>query len=100
MTERSDLERFKAALRQHLPELAARFHVQSLGIFGSYVRHEEHAGSDLDVLVSFDKVPSLLRFIQLENYLTDLLGVKVDLVMEDALRPHIGERIHGEVVGV
>jgi len=87
-------------LRRHLPELAARFHVHSLGVFGSYVRHEEGPDSDLDILVTFDEIPSLLTFIALENQLSDLLGVKVDLVMEDALKPHIGERILSEVVAV
>ena len=44
--------------------------------------------------------PSLLKFIALENYLTDLLGVKVDLVMQDALKPHIGQHILREVIDV
>ena len=94
------LTRHLAKLRKFFPELATRFHVHSLGVFGSYVRHEESPESDLDILVSFDEVPGLLTFLALENHLTDLLGVKVDLVMEDALKPHIGERILSEVVPV
>ena len=80
-------------LRQQIPDLSERYQVKTLGVFGSYVRKEQHADSDLDLLVTFHEPPSLLKFIELENYLSDLLGVKVDLVMQSALKPKIGERI-------
>lgn len=95
-----DLYHHLTKLRSSLPDLAARFRVHALGVFGSYVRHEEDPDSDLDILVTFDEVPSLLTFLALENYLTDLLGVRVDLVMEDALKPQIGRRILAEVIPV
>ena len=97
---KNDLSYYLSKLRESLPELAARFRVHALGVFGSYVRHEEAPDSDLDVLVTFDEVPGLLTFLALENYLSDLLGVRVDLVMEDALKPQIGRRIRSEVVPV
>ena len=100
MLVKSDLYHHLAKLRESLPDLAARFRVHALGVFGSYVRHEADPDSDLDILVTFDEVPSLLTFLALENYLTDLLGVRVDLVMEDALKPQIGRRILSEVVPV
>ena len=87
-------------LQKELPTLMARYHVASLGMFGSYVRDEQHDNSDVDLLVTFSKTPGLLLFIELENHLTDLLGVKVDLVMRDALKPHIGQRILSEVVAL
>jgi predicted nucleotidyltransferase len=95
-----DLDHHLIQLRRHLPELVERFHVRSLGVFGSYVHQEQRPGSDLDLLVTFNQPPGLLAFLALENHLTDLLGVHVDLVMEDALKPHIGERILAEVVPV
>jgi uncharacterized protein len=95
-----DLNRITSTLRQHLPALAEKYRVKSLGVFGSYVRRQQRSDSDLDLLVDFDEPPGLLKFIELENYLTDLLGVKVDLVMQDALKPMIGERILSEVVQV
>jgi len=52
----------------------------------------------VDILVDFDETPSLLRFVHLENYLTDLLGMKVDLVMKKALKKHIGKNILKEVI--
>jgi predicted nucleotidyltransferase len=94
------IERFRDRLREELPSLAARYHVASLGLFGSYLRGTERPDSDLDVLVTFSVTPSLLRLIELENYLGDLLGVKVDLVLREALKPRIGERILREVMPV
>lgn len=93
-----DIARLRLTIRQHLPELKQRYHVASLGIFGSYVRGEQRPGSDLDLLVGFDNPHlSLLKLIEMENYLTDLLGVKVDLVEKSGLKPRIGERILREV---
>lgn len=100
MSRHIDINRCLEILRSHLPYLEKRFRVRSLGVFGSYVRHEERAGSDLDLLVTFTEPPSLLGFMALENHLSDLLGIKVDLVMEEALKPRIGERILSEVVAV
>ena len=83
-----------------MPELEQRYKVKTLGIFGSYIRGEQHKGSDLDLLVEFYDPPSLLKFIEMENYLSDLLGVKADLVMKDALKPAIGKRVLNEVVAI
>jgi hypothetical protein len=98
MQTQTDVTQLAGVLRQHLPLLAERYRVKSLGIFGSYVRGEQRPGSDLDVLVTFYDLPSLLEFIELENYLTDTLGVKVDLVMPDTLKPRIAQRVLNEVV--
>ena len=87
-------------LRQVLPDLEKRYKVKSLGIFGSYVRGEQHPRSDLDLLIEFYDAPSLLKFIELEYLLSDLLGMKVDLVMKDALKPAIGKRILREVITI
>jgi hypothetical protein len=96
----SDIEQYRTILRRELPSLSARFGVASLGLFGSFVRRENRPDSDLDILVSFTVPPGLLKYIELENNLTDLLGVKVDLVMQDALKPAIGRRVLAEVVPV
>ena len=84
-----------------LPDLRARYGVRSLGIFGSYVRGEQGAGSDLDLLVEFDDRPlSLFDFVRLENEVSDALNLKVDLVEKRALKPYIGQHILAEVVAV
>jgi hypothetical protein len=82
-----------AQLKDILPLLRAKYHVRSMEVFGSFVRGDEREDSDLDLLVTFDEVPTLFRFVEIENYLSDELGVKVDLVMKDSLKPAIGKRI-------
>jgi len=80
-----DLDGVTGMLRHQLPSLAEKYQVRSLGVFGSYVRRRQSPQSDLDLLVVFDDPPGLLKIIELENYLSDLLGIKVDLVMKDSL---------------
>jgi len=94
------LEGIKSRLARELPRLARRYEVEKLGIFGSWVRSEEKEGSDLDLLVSFRRPIDLFSFVELEQELSDLLGIEVDLVMESALKPRIGRRILSEVVAV
>lgn len=100
MLRKNHLPALIRTLRQQLPLLGEQYRVASLEVFGSYVRKEQRADSDLDILVTFSEPPSLLKFIKLENHLSDLLGVKVDLVMKDALKPAIGEFILREAVSV
>ena len=94
------LEQLRRQLHAQLPTLTRDYRVKALGLFGAYVRHEQTPQSDLDVLVEFDEPPSLFEFIRLESQLSELLGVKVDLVMKDALKPVIGQRILREVQAV
>ena len=58
----------------------------SIGIFGSFARGESTEDSDIDILVKFKVAPSLLTLIKLENELSDLLGIKVDLITTGAIR--------------
>lgn len=94
------LENIRTRLREVLPRLIARYEVARLGIFGSYVRGEQRPDSDIDLLVDFREPIDLFAFVELEHELSDLLGVKVDLVMDSALKPNIGRRIRSEVVAV
>jgi len=94
------LDEIKKILKQSMPEITDRYNVKSLGVFGSYVRGEAKKSSDLDVLVEFDRAPSLLEFIRMEDDLSDRVGIKVDLVMKKALKPHFGQRILAEVIPV
>lgn len=97
MAQKTDLEACRKKLREMLPELEEEYNVTYMGIFGSYVRGEQESGSDLDILVEFSRPPTIFKFVHLENYLSDSLGVKVDLVMKDALKPNIGKDILDEV---
>lgn len=87
-------------LRRMLPDLEKRYHVRELALFGSYVHGDETESSDLDVMVEFDQVPSLLTFIALEHELSDALGLKVDLVLRRAIKPRILQRVAREAVPV
>lgn len=94
------LDALLSRLRAELPLVRERYAVDRLAVFGSYARNEQRAGSDLDVLVTFHEVPGLLRYIELEQYLSDRLGVPVDLVMESALKPLIREHIQRDILPV
>lgn len=93
MSPLPSLERLRSQLRSLLPRLRQEYAVETLEIFGSYLRAEATPESDLDLLVTFSRPPSLFEYVALENYLSETLGVPVDLVMKDALKPHIGRQI-------
>lgn len=95
-----EFEEIKEILSKIKPIAQEKYKVKELGIFGSYVRGEQNAASDVDILIDFEQSPSLLRFIELENYLSDAIGIKVDLVMKRVLKPRIGENILAEVIYV
>lgn len=92
------IDEIRKILEEQKPALKNKFKVKEIGVFGSFVRNQVTKNSDLDVLVEFEDGITLLSFIEMENYLTDLLGIKVDLVMKNALKPRIGEHILKEVV--
>jgi uncharacterized protein len=90
---RKPITQILSILRETLPYVQNLYRIDSMEVFGSYVRSEENDESDLDILVSFTSTPSLIKFIELENYLTDKLGIKVDLVMKDALKRNLRQKI-------
>jgi len=96
------LEEIKRKIKELEPLLKERFKVKGIGLFGSYIRGEQKRKSDLDILVEFEESAdlSLLDFIGLENYLSEALGMKVDLVEKSTLKPRIGKHILEEVVGI
>ncbi len=85
-------------LRKHKYEIKEKYNVKNLGIFGSFVRGEEENANDVDILVEFDKPIGFFKFLELEEYLENLLGLKVDLVSKKALKPTIGKYILKEVL--
>lgn len=96
----SQIEDIILKIREKKPFIAEKYHIETLQVFGSYVRGEQRKKSDLDVLVEFDRTIDLFSFIELENYLSDILGIKVDLVMKDTLKSRIKERILQEAIPV
>ncbi|MEK7718005.1 MAG: nucleotidyltransferase family protein [Bacteroidota bacterium] len=62
------------------------YHPEYVGLFGSFVRGNGSAESDIDILVRFKESYSLLQLVRIENELSDKLGIKVDLVTEGSLK--------------
>jgi predicted nucleotidyltransferase len=84
-------------LRSHKATLRQTYGLSRIGVFGSFVRGEQHPGSDVDLLVELERPMGLFRFQQLERDLAQLLEAQVDLVTPGALKPNIGRRVLGEV---
>jgi len=87
-------------LREELPYLREEFNVSRIALFGSYAREEQRESSNVDILVEFERPVGFIKFIKLENYLSKKLGVKVELVTPDALKPLIKPSIIREAVYV
>jgi predicted nucleotidyltransferase len=96
------LKEITSTLEALKPTLSERYGVETIGVFGSYIRGEETKKSDIDILVTFkkDAHPGLFEFLDLEEFLAKRLGTKVDLVSKTALKPYIGKRILEEVIMV
>ncbi|AXE17291.1 nucleotidyltransferase [Runella rosea] len=87
-----------AILQQKIVDYLKPYKPTRVGIFGSYARNQQRQDSDLDILVNFEKTVNLLDFVGIEMDLTDILGIKVDLVSEKsilpAMRPYIEKDLH------
>jgi len=93
-----NIAEIKRKLEKLKPVLKEKFGVKRIGIFGSYLRGEQKRGSDLDILVEFYEPIGFFKFIELEDFLSQKLRVKVDLVLKKALKPFIKEIILKETI--
>ena len=89
----------KKLLEQLKPELVKKYHVQSLGLFGSIVRGDFNDSSDIDILVDFEK-PIGIEFIDLADYIELRLQKKVDLVSRNGVKPKYLKSIESEIIYV
>lgn len=91
-------------IKMRLSALKEKIHtnygVSSIELFGSYVRGEQREDSDVDVLVEFDKEVSLLDVVGLELFLSDSIGVKVDVVLRRSVRKELKDIIFAEAIPV
>ncbi|WP_324736174.1 nucleotidyltransferase family protein [Thermococcus sp. SY098] len=95
-----ELEGILKVLEELKPELKSRYKVKSLAVFGSYVRGEQRETSDVDVLVEFSEDADLFDLIALEEFLTERLGIKVDVVPKNALRKELRQSVFREAIEV
>lgn len=72
-----------------------------VGIFGSYARGEQNQESDLDILVQFKETISLLKLVQIEQALSDALGMPIDLVTENSIKnPRLKKYIEQDLITI
>ncbi len=93
------LAEIKKVLEQLKPELAQRFHVQTIGLFGSVVRDDFSPSSDIDIIVDFDQ-PIGIEFIDLADYMEQRLQKKVDLVSRNGVKDKYFKAIEREIIYV
>ena len=93
------LSEIKQVLQQLKPELSRRFHVQTLGLFGSVVRDDFSPSSDIDIIVDFNR-PVGIEFIDLAQYIEQQLQKKVDLVSRKGVKDKYFKAIEQEIVYV
>jgi len=99
--KRVNAEEVLKCLEDLMPLLQQRYGVVRIGLFGSTVRGERAEDSDVDLLVKIeDPQFSLIDFVSLKHFLEESLGCRVDLVMEEALKPTLRESILNEVIYV
>jgi predicted nucleotidyltransferase len=91
------VDEYRRLLTAAMPRLRETYGVASVGIFGSRLRGDHRPDSDLDLLISFERVPGMLAFLDMERELSERLGVQVDLVMGDALDQRVAARVQAEV---
>ncbi len=93
----NNIKDIEIIIQKHKKELEEKFGLRKIGIFGSYVRGDQVQDSDIDILVEIERPMGFIKFIKLENRLSQILDSKVDIVTKKALKPHIGRRILQEV---
>lgn len=92
------LENIQQFLTSYKSFLAEKFKVSELGIFGSYVKGEQTENSDLDIWVEFSEVPTLFDLVEIQDLLSETIGISVDLIEKDSLLPGIREKVLSETV--
>ncbi|OGJ88908.1 MAG: hypothetical protein A2268_11975 [Candidatus Raymondbacteria bacterium RifOxyA12_full_50_37] len=90
----------KKALFKRISTRLKNMGANKVGIFGSYARGEDNKKSDIDVLVHFKNRKSLLQMVEIEQALSEELGIKVDLLTEQAISPYLIDRIKKETIPV
>ena len=97
---RSTRQDILSSLKKLKREVTREYSVKKIGLFGSVSRSVETEQSDVDLLVEFSKPVGFVTFMRLENFLSERLGERVDLVTSDSLKPVIREDVLAEVIYV
>jgi predicted nucleotidyltransferase len=95
-----DKEKIIEIINEHRKELEEKYKIKAIALFGSYVRNEQTEKSDIDLLVEYNSLISLLHLAATQIYLSDILGVKVDIVPKEDIREELKEIILNEAVAI
>ena len=95
----ADLKTIKQILLQLKPELVDKYHVSSIGLFGSVVRDDFTSSSDIDIIVDFSE-PIGIEFIDLANYIEEKLKTPIDLVSKKGVKQKYYKAIESEIIYV
>ena len=95
----TDLNIIKQILTQLKPELTAKYHVSSIGLFGSVVRDDFSPSSDVDIIVDFSK-PIGIEFVDLADFIEKKLNKNVDLVSKNGVKQKYYRSIESEIIYV
>ena len=93
-----DRDDIATILREQM--ILSRFGIKSLFLFGSVARNEATQESDLDFIVDFDGTITFDRYMDLKIFLEDLFGKRIDLAIEDTLKPQIRQKILEDAIDV
>jgi predicted nucleotidyltransferase len=94
------IKEIKSVLAEKKTDFRKEYKVKEISIFGSYVKDEQKETSDIDILVTFDRPVSLLHIVSFENHLSDILGIKADVILEKNIRSELRDSILTEAVPV
>jgi uncharacterized protein len=91
----NELRQVLSLQKQSLCEI---YQITEIGIFGSYARGEETEASDIDILVDYETAPTFIMLVELRDYLSQLFGLKVDIVTKNGLKPRIRDRVLSDAI--
>jgi len=94
------LEEIKCILQEHQELVHQRFRVTEMRVFGSYARGEQTEDSDVDILIGYERAPTLWMLVELRDYLSEVLEMPVDVVTDGGLKPRIQERVWAEAIEI
>jgi hypothetical protein len=96
-----NMPEIRQTLEKHSEYIKETFGVKEFGVFGSFVKGEQKQDSDVDILVTFERGhKDFFNYMRLQHYLEELIGNKVDLVIKEAVKARLRDKIFREVVYV
>ena len=95
-----NLNEIRQVLAGQKKSLCERYQITELGVFGSYARGEQTETSDVDILVDYEVAPTFVMLVELRDYLSEVFGLKVDIVTKNGLKSRIRDRVLAEAIYV